>query len=68
MQLFISLLTPIQKFNDICGYIGSRVSAMALALMVVVILLQVFFRYVIINTATWRLSVTPQHLKLAAGI
>ena len=53
MQLFISLLTPIQKFNDICGYIGSRVSAMALALMVVVILLQVFFRYVMNNALPW---------------
>ena len=53
MQLFISLLTPIQKFNDICGWVGSRVSAMALALMVVVILLQVFFRYVMNNALPW---------------
>ncbi len=53
MQLFLSLLTPIQKFNDICGYIGSRISAIALALMVVVILLQVFFRYVMNNALPW---------------
>ena len=53
MKLFISFLTPIQKFNDIFGWVGSRVSAMALALMVVVILLQVFFRYVMNNALPW---------------
>lgn len=53
MQPLIFLLKPIQKFNDMFGWVGSRVSAVALALMVVVILLQVFCRYVMNNALPW---------------
>jgi len=53
MRMLLGLLKPLQFFNDIAGWLGRSVSAIALALMVFVILLQVFCRYVLGNALPW---------------
>ena len=53
MRILLGLLKPLQFFNDIAGWLGRSVSAIALALMVFVILLQVFCRYVLGNALPW---------------
>ena len=53
MKVLLGLLKPLQFFNDIAGWLGRSVSAIALALMVFVILLQVFCRYVLGNALPW---------------
>ena len=53
MRMLLALLKPLQIFNDLAGWLGRSVSAIALALMVFVILLQVFCRYVLGNALPW---------------
>jgi len=53
MIFMIEILKPLQFFNDITGRIGRSISAIALALMVFVILLQVFCRYILNNALPW---------------
>ena len=53
MRMLLALLKPLQLFNDLAGWLGRSVSAIALALMVFVILLQVFCRYVLGNALPW---------------
>ena len=53
MTLFFLLLQPFQFFNDLAGRIGRFISVIALAMMVFVILLQVFCRYILNNALPW---------------
>jgi TRAP-type C4-dicarboxylate transport system permease small subunit len=53
MLLLLGLLKPLQSFNDAAGWLGRSISVIALALMVGVILLQVFCRYVLNNALPW---------------
>ena len=53
MTLFFALLQPFQFFNDLAGRIGRFISVIALAMMVFVILLQVFCRYILNNALPW---------------
>ena len=46
MALLQGLLLPFQKWNDFVLPIGRWISIVAIALMVLAILIQVFFRYV----------------------
>ena len=47
------LLIPFQIFNYVVLRIGRGVAIVAIALMVVAILIQVFFRYVLNNALPW---------------
>ena len=47
------LLAPFQVFNDIALPIGRGIAVACIALMVVCILIQVFFRYVLNNALPW---------------
>ena len=47
------LLTPLQRVNDVLLGIGRIIGVFAIATMVVVILLQVFCRYVLGNALPW---------------
>lgn len=47
------LIKPLEWFNDMAGYIGRQLSVFAMGLMVVIILTQVFFRYVLNNALPW---------------
>ncbi len=53
MHAMFTLLKPLQIFNDICGWFGRWLSVIALALMVLIILLQVFCRYALNNALPW---------------
>ena len=53
MHALLTLLKPLQIFNDICGWFGRWISVIALALMVLIILLQVFCRYALNNALPW---------------
>lgn len=53
MALLFGLLWPIQIWNDVVLKIGRSVAIVAIALMVVAILIQVFFRYVLNNALAW---------------
>ncbi len=53
MALLTGLLLPFQLFNDIVLRIGRAIGIVAIALMVVAILIQVFFRYVLNNALPW---------------
>jgi TRAP-type C4-dicarboxylate transport system permease small subunit len=53
MALLFGLLAPIQFWNDVVLRIGRSVAIVAIALMVVAILIQVFFRYVLNNALAW---------------
>jgi len=46
-------LRPLQWVNDLAGRIGRALSVFAIAVMVIVILTQVFFRYVLNNALPW---------------
>ena len=48
-----ALLKPFQLFNDIVLPIGRKIAIVLIALMVVAILIQVFFRYVLNNALPW---------------
>jgi TRAP-type C4-dicarboxylate transport system permease small subunit len=53
MALLFGLLWPIQLWNDVVLKIGRWVAIVAIALMVLAILIQVFFRYVLNNALAW---------------
>jgi TRAP-type C4-dicarboxylate transport system permease small subunit len=53
MALLRGLLWPFQTWNDILLPIGRWISIVAIALMVLAILIQVFFRYVLNNALPW---------------
>ena len=53
MALLRGLLWPFQTWNDILLPIGRWISIVAIALMVLAILVQVFFRYVLNNALPW---------------
>ena len=53
MVLLNALLRPFQLWNDLVLPIGRWISIVAIALMVVAILIQVFFRYVLNNALPW---------------
>jgi len=52
-NLMLIALRPLQWVNDIAGRIGRALSVFAIAVMVIVILTQVFFRYVLNNALPW---------------
>lgn len=53
MALLFGLLWPIQLWNDVVLRIGRSIAILAIALMVLAILIQVFFRYVLNNALAW---------------
>jgi TRAP-type C4-dicarboxylate transport system permease small subunit len=53
MRVLLAILTPLRKLNDIVLGLGKGLAVVALALMVIVILAQVFFRYVLNNALPW---------------
>ncbi|MEO1536282.1 MAG: TRAP transporter small permease [Pseudomonadota bacterium] len=53
MALLRGLLWPFQTWNDTLLPIGRWISILAIALMVLAILIQVFFRYVLNNALPW---------------
>ena len=53
MALLHGLLWPFQTWNDIVLKIGRWISIVAIALMVLAILIQVFFRYALNNALPW---------------
>jgi len=53
MALLLGLLKPLQLFNDVVLRIGRALAISALALMVCLILGQVFFRYVLNDAPNW---------------
>jgi TRAP-type C4-dicarboxylate transport system permease small subunit len=53
MALLHGLLWPIQLWNDVVLKIGRGISVVFIAVMVLAILIQVFFRYVLNNALPW---------------
>lgn len=53
MALLYGLLWPIQLWNDTVLKVGRAIAIVAIALMVVAILVQVFFRYFLGNALSW---------------
>ncbi|MEM9580663.1 MAG: TRAP transporter small permease [Pseudomonadota bacterium] len=53
VNLFKGLLLPLQLWNDHILRIGRGIAVVCIALMVVCILIQVFFRYVLNNALPW---------------
>jgi TRAP-type C4-dicarboxylate transport system permease small subunit len=53
MQVLLAILTPLRKLNELVLGLGKGLAVVALALMVIVILAQVFFRYVLNNALPW---------------
>ena len=53
MALLHGLLKPFQMWNDLVLPIGRWISIVAIALMVLAILIQVFFRYALNNALPW---------------
>lgn len=53
MQVLWGLLRPLQIFNDHVLPVGRWLAVIAMAIMVIVILIQVFFRYVLNNALPW---------------
>jgi len=53
MALLTGLLMPVQAFNEVALRIGRGVAILAIALMVLVILVQVLFRYALNNPLPW---------------
>ncbi len=53
MQILFTLIKPLEWINDIAGRIGRNLSVVAMGLMVVIILTQVFFRYALNNALPW---------------
>jgi len=53
MAALLIILQPLQWLNDVAGRIGRWLSIGAIAIMVAVILLQVFCRYVLNNALPW---------------
>ena len=53
INVMLMAIRPLQWVNDIAGRIGRALSVFAIAVMVIVILTQVFFRYVLNNALPW---------------
>lgn len=53
MGVLLGLLVPLQVLLDVVLRIGKAISVFAIGMMVVFILVQVFFRYVLGNALTW---------------
>lgn len=53
MKIIAFLLTLVSRINDVLLAAGRRVAVVAMVLMVFVILLQIFFRYVLNNALPW---------------
>ena len=53
MPVLLGLLAPLQAVNDVRLGIGRRLGAIAIGLMVVCIIVQVFWRYVLNNALPW---------------
>ena len=53
MGVLNGLLRPLQTWNDLILPVGRALAVAALALMVLAILIQVFFRYVLNNALPW---------------
>lgn len=53
MALLLGLLKPLQLFNDVALRLGRALAIAALAVMVCLILGQVFFRYVLNDAPNW---------------
>ncbi len=53
MKILCALIRPLESVNDIAGQLGRNLSVLAMALMVVIILTQVFFRYALNNALPW---------------
>ena len=53
MVLLQGILLPFQMWNDTILRVGRWISIVAIALMVVAILVQVFFRYALNNALPW---------------
>ena len=53
IDVMLMVIRPLQWVNDIAGRIGRALSVFAIAMMVIVILTQVFFRYVLNNALPW---------------
>ena len=53
MGVLLGLLKPLQVLLDYVLAIGKAISIVAIGLMVIAILIQVFFRYVLGNALTW---------------
>lgn len=52
-NILLLILVPIQAVNNVALRIAKSIAVTALALMVLIILLQVFFRYVLNNALPW---------------
>jgi len=53
MDVLLIILRPLQWLNDVTGRVGRWLSIGAIAIMVAVILLQVFCRYILNNALPW---------------
>jgi len=53
MDFLLIILRPLQWLNDVTGRVGRWLSIGAIAIMVAVILLQVFCRYILNNARPW---------------
>ena len=53
MSVLFGLLWPLERFNTVVLAIGRVIAVMALAIMVALILGQVFFRYVLSDAPNW---------------
>ncbi|MFW2541252.1 TRAP transporter small permease [Primorskyibacter sp. 2E107] len=53
MAVLLALLRPLEWVNDLALKVGRAIATAAIALMVVCILVQVFFRYVLNNALPW---------------
>ncbi len=53
MSLLLGLLWPIERWNDVVLRIGRWIGVVFIALMVIAILVQVFFRYALNNALPW---------------
>ena len=53
MGPLLAVLTPISHVNEHMLRLGRSIGAVAMALMVVAILIQVFFRYILNNALPW---------------
>jgi TRAP-type C4-dicarboxylate transport system permease small subunit len=53
MRALLAVMTPLRLFNEAALAFGRAVGVVAVALMVVAILIQVFFRYVLNNALPW---------------
>ena len=53
MSILLGVLWPLERFNSVVLTIGRAIAVIALAIMVILILGQVFFRYVLNDAPNW---------------